>query len=68
MHRVVNLARYKIDVKFLSSLQKKRLGDRELELLVLCGTQIFDHLSGAVDGNDKLEAKNADCHIRTGQH
>ena len=68
MHRVVNLARYEIDVKFSSSMQKKRLGDRELELLVLCGTQIFDHLSDVVNESDKLEAKNADCHIRAGQH
>lgn len=68
MHRIVNLARYQIDVKFSSSLQKKRLGDRELELLVLCGTQIFDHLSDMTDESDKLEAENADCHIRTSQH
>ena len=68
MHRIVNLSRYQVDVKFSSSLQKKRLGDKELELLVLCGTQIFAHLSDAADESDKLEAKNADCHIRTGQH
>jgi len=53
MRRVVNLARYRVDVKFSSSLRKKRLGDRELDLLVLCGTQIFDHLSDVIDESEQ---------------
>lgn len=71
MHRIVNLARYQIDVKFSSNLRKDRLGGKELDLLVRCGTRIFEQLSdeserkNAASFDQKLGGENANCHVRT---